>query len=701
MSDASLQITVGADVQQAVNNLQSFESELKSAQRELGFLGRAIDIAISKGQDISALEDSFQKVNNRIKELQTSAQGLNSGSIGNVKSTLDELSPAAKGAAAGMDGTILKTTQARIAFIDFGRVVTGQGFSLRALASNFSLLGPGITIAAAAIYGLIELLSKQTAEEKKAAEQAKQLQQTLLNLKSAAEVSADATGSEQGNIARVQALAAAITDTNKSYSERKNALEELRETNKAYFGDLTLETATTQNLSQKVRDYSQALITEAIVKGQVDTIAKLSAEYQKQIEVLNKLRDARDSAQYAYDKQIEKSKNLPADQRDRLLRPLDPSKEEAAYRAQIDVVDKLSVSLAAYRGELDKAIQLQIQQKPLKTLANPDDLKSIIPILEQIQRIYQEMSKPSKEPLFKQNELAQQLGNPNSNAYQLFQAKIKEAFANGVEKGANDPKIKAAYDALAHALQAQLSFQKNPDLHAHFAYQLADIDDKDVKKFRDDAGKQLTDYMTKLPPLKSDVKVELSFTVFQTLQQSFKKDLDKLQAELVKNVDSFSVAIGNAFLEDVGKAIGDAFSGKGIQAAFDSFMEFLGDSIIKIGEQLVVAAGVFSLIDVALGSLFDNPALAAAAGIGAIAVGEVIKNSFKAKPFAVGGIVTGPTLGLIGEAGPEVVFPLNRLNRFLKESGGGQKEVKVTGIIRGRDLALVQARDSKLQGMTS
>jgi hypothetical protein len=29
-------------------------------------------------------------------------------------------------------------------------------------------------------------------------------------------------------------------------------------------------------------------------------------------------------------------------------------------------------------------------------------------------------------------------------------------------------------------------------------------------------------------------------------------------------------------------------------------------------------------------------------------------------PFAAGGIVTGPTLGLIGEAGPEAVIPLNR-----------------------------------------
>ena len=35
--------------------------------------------------------------------------------------------------------------------------------------------------------------------------------------------------------------------------------------------------------------------------------------------------------------------------------------------------------------------------------------------------------------------------------------------------------------------------------------------------------------------------------------------------------------------------------------------------------------------------------------------------------FADGGIVTGPTLGIVGEAGPEAVIPLDQLGRF----GGG------------------------------
>ena len=33
-------------------------------------------------------------------------------------------------------------------------------------------------------------------------------------------------------------------------------------------------------------------------------------------------------------------------------------------------------------------------------------------------------------------------------------------------------------------------------------------------------------------------------------------------------------------------------------------------------------------------------------------------------PFAEGGLVTGPTIGLLGEAGPEVVYPLSALDQM-------------------------------------
>lgn len=40
-----------------------------------------------------------------------------------------------------------------------------------------------------------------------------------------------------------------------------------------------------------------------------------------------------------------------------------------------------------------------------------------------------------------------------------------------------------------------------------------------------------------------------------------------------------------------------------------------------------------------------------------------------ATPFAKGGIVTGPTLGLVGEAGPEAIIPLDKFNSVVGGRG--------------------------------
>jgi phage-related minor tail protein len=43
--------------------------------------------------------------------------------------------------------------------------------------------------------------------------------------------------------------------------------------------------------------------------------------------------------------------------------------------------------------------------------------------------------------------------------------------------------------------------------------------------------------------------------------------------------------------------------------------------------------------------------------------------------FANGGIVTKPTLGLVGEAGPEAIIPLSQMGNM----GGGGVTINVTG----------------------
>jgi hypothetical protein len=53
--------------------------------------------------------------------------------------------------------------------------------------------------------------------------------------------------------------------------------------------------------------------------------------------------------------------------------------------------------------------------------------------------------------------------------------------------------------------------------------------------------------------------------------------------------------------------------------------------------------------------------------------------------LAAGGIVTGPTLAMIGEAGPEAVIPLDRMSQM---GGGTTVNINVNG---GDPQAVVQA----------
>jgi hypothetical protein len=64
--------------------------------------------------------------------------------------------------------------------------------------------------------------------------------------------------------------------------------------------------------------------------------------------------------------------------------------------------------------------------------------------------------------------------------------------------------------------------------------------------------------------------------------------------------------------------------------------------------------------------------------------------------FADGGIISGPTVGLMGEysgarTNPEVVAPLDKLRSMIGGAGGN---VVVTGRISGNDLLLVNERAS-------
>ena len=74
---------------------------------------------------------------------------------------------------------------------------------------------------------------------------------------------------------------------------------------------------------------------------------------------------------------------------------------------------------------------------------------------------------------------------------------------------------------------------------------------------------------------------------------------------------------------------------------------------------------VFGPVGAAVGGMVEK----AAGGLGGVVSGVVdfVKDLW---PFADGGIVTKPMMGLVGEAGPEAIIPLDRISEMMGGGGG-------------------------------
>jgi len=127
-----------------------------------------------------------------------------------------------------------------------------------------------------------------------------------------------------------------------------------------------------------------------------------------------------------------------------------------------------------------------------------------------------------------------------------------------------------------------------------------------------------------------------------------------------------------------------------------NFLDTFIDGIKLAIKQLLVQLAVTAFINSLMGGSNVGKLLGIGGGEGNI-FGDALGNVLA---FASGGLVSGPTLGLIGEgpgtsiSNPEVVAPLNQLQSMMGGAGGG---VEVFGRISGADILISsdRARDNR------
>lgn len=201
----------------------------------------------------------------------------------------------------------------------------------------------------------------------------------------------------------------------------------------------------------------------------------------------------------------------------------------------------------------------------------------------------------------------------------------------------------------------------------------------------------------------TELKVPVAFDFdFSNLPQNLLDAIKK--AELKERInEAFAEGMRNLQVEafaGIGDAIAEGLAGGNIGDALKGMFSTLGSVIQQLGAQIIALSPIIKAVKTAIESF--SPVGILAAGIGLVALGGVIKKATTAK-FAEGGVVFGPTLGLMGEyagasSNPEVIAPLNKLKDLLGDRGSSNVNLNGEFRINGYDLALLLSRVNQRQG---
>jgi hypothetical protein len=139
----------------------------------------------------------------------------------------------------------------------------------------------------------------------------------------------------------------------------------------------------------------------------------------------------------------------------------------------------------------------------------------------------------------------------------------------------------------------------------------------------------------------------------------------------------------------------------GIMDVFAAFeagtnpLEAIADMFLNIAKSIAAAVIQATIFEAILTAFPELKAIFAASG--------ALQSAFGGKKLAAGGITNGASIAMIGEAGPEAVLPLSRLNTFMQTSfnagamsgGGRSMGGSSVAVLRGQDLLVAINRTQK------
>lgn len=157
------------------------------------------------------------------------------------------------------------------------------------------------------------------------------------------------------------------------------------------------------------------------------------------------------------------------------------------------------------------------------------------------------------------------------------------------------------------------------------------------------------------------------------------KDINVLTQTMLLSFAQIGPAVADSFGQAIDALLQFKDSGKSI---FKQFGQAVLDTLRQVISKLIATVVVAELLNLVIGGMGLITG-GKAANFGGGAGFKVLSRSLGLPMFAEGGVVNKATLGVFGEAGPEAVMPLDKLNGMLATAaagGGGQGYIAETQI---------------------
>ena len=644
--------------------------------------------------DLGNVPASAKKFADYLKGIETSSEKAK----GQLKTLGNEIDKTAD--KMNKSGSALKKTNQQ--YMNLALVIQDLPFGFRGIQNNLpALLGGLAGVGGAAYLAFSAIIAgltfwdehnrKVTASSKKLKEQEDEVVKGVTN-----------------EALRVNELIAVLENETETRDRKRRAIKELQSINPDVFKDLKLEGDKVKDLNAYYNNYIENLKNVILLK-----------KYEKDLEsiIQAELKTGK-PLQIAKQKELKNSADLL-------------TLNNTALKDNITTTKILTLKDEKVIGNINK--YNNSQQAKLDLL---EKIKKISPAVALGGSKDDSTGKGSKEKVIKSEE---DLSRAIFNFYKdnLFQAEhyfnqlndiekfnaLKQAVIN---KASNDEltAIESTYAQKSINFHKEIEDKKLAIRQASIkrGEQLTEADQKAKKKVLD------TEFQNEMDSIQNKLSAQLKGNRREPLQQAQNyneaiagyllmsmeagrtaEEIEKLQ-DKINSLNSSAEGTAAAFtpmadmlnnlatntLVEFGTQIGNLLSGG--EFSLDGFLGMIASALIQIGTHLVMVSKLFLAVDALFASGGALAPLAIPIGLAAIAAGVALSSSISkkqdVKAFANGGIVSGPTMGLIGEypgakSNPEVVAPLDKLKDMIGGNGGGQF------VLRGTDLVLALNRSEK------